>query len=97
VLEGARPLLSAGKISLAQFEYNHRWVATRSFLKDVFDLLEGLPYTVVRLMPDRVEVLDIWHPELERFFEANYAVVHRDVLDRLEVHRGRFDVSNTYA
>ena len=97
VLEGARPLLSAEKISVAQFEYNHRWVATRSFLKDVFDMLEDLPYTVVRLMPDRVEVLDSWHPELERFFEANYAVVHRAALERLDVHCGRFDASNTYA
>lgn len=97
VLEGARPLLASESISVAQFEYNHRWVATRSFLKDVFDMVEGLPYFVVRLMPDHVEVIDCWHPELERFFEANYAVVHHGAAERLKIHRGRFDAYNTYA
>jgi len=97
VLEGARPLLAAGRISVAQFEYNHRWIVTRSYLKDVFDMIEGLPYAVVRLMPKHVEILNGWHPELERFFEANYAVVLSTALHRLEVHSGRFDVSNTYA
>lgn len=97
VFEGARPLLAAERISVAQFEYNHRWVATRSFLKDVFDMLEGLPYSIVRLMPDHVEFIDGWHPEFERFFEANYAIVHRSSLNTQRVWRGRFDASNTYA
>jgi FkbM family methyltransferase len=97
VLEGAQPLFAADRISVAQFEYNHRWVATRSFLKDVFEMLDGLPYAVARLMPDHVELIDGWHPELERYFEANFAVIHQATLPRLAVLRGRFDASNTYA
>ncbi|MBB4200276.1 FkbM family methyltransferase [Rhodoblastus sphagnicola] len=97
VLEGMQPLLAEERISVAQFEYNHRWVATRSFFKDVFDMVEGLPYSVARLMPDHVEVIEQWHPEVERFFEANYAVVRHADLPRLDARRGCFDGSNTYA
>jgi FkbM family methyltransferase len=97
VLQGAIDLFKAGKIDVAQFEYNHRWVYSRSFLKDIFDLLDGLPYSIARIRPNRLEILSEWHPELERFFEANYAIVHHSVLDWFPVMNGRFDSSNTYS
>lgn len=97
VLKGAIDLFREGRIDVAQFEYNHRWVYSRSFLKDVFDLLEGLPYSVARIRRDRLEVFEGWHPEMERFFEANYAIVAESALDWFPLLRGRFDESNTYA
>jgi FkbM family methyltransferase len=97
VLRGARPLLEAGRIDVLQFEYNHRWVYARAFLKDVFDLIEGLPYAVARIRRNGIEVLDAWHPELERFFEANYVLIRRPALDWFRTRRGSFDASNTYA
>jgi FkbM family methyltransferase len=97
VLQGAIDLFKAGKVDVAQFEYNHRWVYSRSFLKDVFDLLDGLPYSIARIRADRLENLGEWHPEMERFFEANYAIVHDSALDWFPVLNGRFDSSNTYA
>jgi len=97
ILRGALDMLRAERIDIFQFEYNHRWVFSRFFLADVFELVEGLPYSVARIMPDGVEILPGWRPELERFFEANYALVRRPALDWLDCRRGRYDDSNTYA
>jgi FkbM family methyltransferase len=96
VLRGARGLLTAGQVDAFQFEYNHRWVFARSFLRDVFDLAAGLPYSVARIMPDHIETLPAWHPELERYFEANYMLVHERALPWFSVKAGRFDDSNVY-
>src|SRR5262249_53665962 len=38
VMRGASIMLSRGAIGIVQFEYNWRWVFSRTFLKDVFDL-----------------------------------------------------------
>ena len=89
VLKGAKALLREERIDVLQFEYNHRWVFGHAFLKDVFEFVEELPYDVVRF--------ESWHPELERFFQSNYAQVHRRALVWFTRHRGRFDTSNTYA
>jgi FkbM family methyltransferase len=97
VIMGARDLLAARRIDVMQFEYNHRWVFSRSFLKDVFDLVRGLPYRVGKLEPRGIEVYEAWHPEIERFFQSNYVLIHEPVLSWLDVRYGAFDVSNTYA
>lgn len=96
VLRGAAPLLAKGRIGLFQFEYNHCWISTRSFLRDVFDLVEGFPYHVCKVVPDGIDAYESWHPELETFFETNYLLVRNDLLDVFEVRRGRFGASNTY-
>lgn len=80
VIRGAMPLLRAGAISVLQFEYNHRWVYSRNFLRDVFVEVEDLPYRVAKLQPDCLLIFDQWHPEMERYFEGNYALVHTDAL-----------------
>jgi FkbM family methyltransferase len=97
VIEGARTLLADGRIDVLQFEYNHRWVFSRSFLKDVFELVKGLPYCLGKLEPRWIEVYDAWHPELERYFQSNYVLVRAPALDWFDVRRGTFDASNTYA
>lgn len=97
VIAGARPLLAERRIAVLQFEYNHRWILARSFLKDVFDTVSGLPYHVARIMPGHIELLPVWHPELDRFFEANYLLVRDDALTWFDARAGRFDDTNTYA
>jgi FkbM family methyltransferase len=76
VIEGAMELLTAGRIGVLQFEYNYRWIHARNYLKDVFDLLRNTPYRVAKVCSTALEVYVEWHPELERFFETNYALVH---------------------
>jgi FkbM family methyltransferase len=72
VLAGAEESLKAGIVSVAQFEYNHRWVHARHFLKDAFDLLEPLGYRIGKLTPLGVETYSGWDPDLETFVEGNY-------------------------
>lgn len=99
VLRGAEPLLREGRIDAFQFEYNHRWIYARQFLKDVFDFVRGsgAPYHIARVRPGCLEVLPCWHPELERFFEANYVLVHHDCAKTFNLYFGSYDASNTYA
>ena len=72
VLRGARGLLAEHRIAVVQFEYNHRWVFSRTFLCDAFDLLTGLGYQVGKLTPRGVEFYPGWDPELETFVHGNY-------------------------
>jgi hypothetical protein len=39
-------------------------------------------------------VLDHWHPELERYFEANYLIVNARALEWFDARRGWFNESN---
>jgi len=80
VLQGARDSLMIGRIGVVQFEYNHRWIHARSYLKDVFDLVESTPYRVAKVCSTSLEIYAAWHPELERFFETNYALVHERLI-----------------
>lgn len=80
VLEGARGMLTSGSIGAVQFEYNHRWVLSRHFLKDAFDLLMPLGHTLGKLTPHGVEVYpDGWDWELESFVEGNYVAFTPEV------------------
>jgi FkbM family methyltransferase len=83
VLRGAQGLLAEQRISIAQFEYNHRWVYARSFLRDAFDLLEPLGYYLGKLTPHAVEFYPGWDPELETFVEGNYVACTPLVAARL--------------
>ncbi len=96
VIQGARLLLRDGRIGLFQFEYNHRWIGTRSFLRDAFDLVDTRRYRVCKVVPDGIESYAGWHPELETFFEANFLLVRDDLLKPFRVREGRFDASNVY-
>jgi FkbM family methyltransferase len=96
VIKGALPLLREGRIGVFQFEYNVRWIASRSFLKDVFDLAEGLPYQIGKLVSGGIELYQEWHQELERFIETNYVLVRNDLIAAAGAQSGRFDAYNTY-
>jgi FkbM family methyltransferase len=72
VLRGARTLLAQQRISVAQFEYNHRWIYARCYLRDAFDLLAPLGYRLGKLTPSGVEFYPGWDADLETFVEGNY-------------------------
>jgi FkbM family methyltransferase len=96
VLRGATGPMADRRIGLIQFEYNHCWISTRSFLRDVFDLVENLPYRVCKVVPGGLDAYDAWHQELETFFETNYVLVREDLLEVFDVRPGSFNASNTY-
>ena len=72
VLRGAKRLLEHKAIGALQFEYNHRWVMSRAFLRDAFALLGPLGYRVGKVTPRGIEFYDRWHPDLETFSQGNY-------------------------
>jgi FkbM family methyltransferase len=94
VLQGGQSLLQHQRISVVQFEYNHRWVYARAFLRDVFELVKGLPYRVGKVTPSHVELFNAWHPELERFFETNYVCIHNQALTWFRHRTATADASN---
>ncbi|MFB9236887.1 FkbM family methyltransferase [Plantactinospora siamensis] len=83
VLSGAGGCLAAQRISVVQFEYNHRWVYPRRFLKDVFDLAQPHGYRVGKLTPRGVEGYPGWDPDLETFIEGNYVLCTEEAAERL--------------
>lgn len=95
VIRGALALLADEKISVLQFEYNHRWIFARNFLRDAFMSIEKLPYKLAMLQPDHILIFGEWNPELDRFFEGNYALVHVDALDWFPTKRVSWDRYNT--
>lgn len=72
VLRGAQKLIASHRISVAQFEYNHRWINARSYLRDSFELLQPHGYRLGKLTPSGVEFYPAWEAELETFVEGNY-------------------------
>ncbi len=83
VLRGARRLFADQRISIAQFEYNHRWVYSRSFLRDAFALLEPLDYRLGKVTPRGVEFYPGWDVDLETFVEGNYVACVPGVAERM--------------
>ncbi len=96
VMYGAKKLFDQQKIMAFQFEYNHRWVYSRHFLKDVFDLIKDKFYRIGKLTPAGIEIYENWHPELEKFFEGNYIVLHPEATHWFTTISGEFDIFNTY-
>jgi FkbM family methyltransferase len=94
VIRGALGLLKASRIDVLQFEYNHRWIYSRSFLKDVFDLIQHAPYHVAKVCSDGLEAYTEWHPELEKYFETNYALIHEKFLASLDCRLFRIGHGN---
>lgn len=86
VIEGARGLLVTAAIGIVQFEYNHRWISSRRYLLDAFDLLRPLGYTLGKLTPIGVETYpDGWDWELETFIEGNYVAFTPEVGQHLNI------------
>lgn len=96
VLRGAKRLFDEQRVMACQFEYNHRWVYSRHYLKDVFDMFEGTVYSVGKITPNGIELYQGWHPELERFFEGNYILLHSAALNWFTTMTGNYDAHNTY-
>jgi FkbM family methyltransferase len=72
VMAGASEMLDRNAIRILQFEYNHRWIGSREYLRDVFALLEPKGYSIGKLLGQRVEFYPRWLWELETCTEANY-------------------------
>lgn len=94
IMRGMKPVLSLGQVEVAQFEYNARWLSSAGSMRAVFDLADETSYRVCRLTRNGLEAYSCWNSEIDRFFEANYALVRRDILLDLDHREMRWSDSN---
>jgi FkbM family methyltransferase len=78
VLRGGQKLFADGRLQVVQFEYNHRWIYARHFLRDAFEFLCDWQYQIGKVTPEGVEFYREWHPELEKFVEGNYVACREE-------------------
>lgn len=83
VIRGASGSLADGLVGFLQFEYNHRWLACHRSMLDVFDLVQPFPYQIGHLVPEGIELIPEWTPEVDRFFESNFALIREDFASHL--------------
>ena len=83
VLRGARTLLAEHRIAVAQFEYNHRWILGRFYLRDAFEFLLALGYRVGKVTPRGVEFYPRWDTDLETFVAGNYLACDSEAASKL--------------
>lgn len=80
VFQGAGETLRQGKVEFIQFEFNEMNVYSRTFFKDIYDLI-GKDYAFFRLLPDGMAPLGDYSPLLyELFVYQNIAAVRKDSL-----------------
>jgi len=91
---GGRSLFDDETIGLMQFEYNWRWIGFGHWLRDVFAFIQDRPYALGRLTNENIEIYKAWNPELERYIQTNYVLVHKDILSLLPHRVVVFDGSN---
>lgn len=94
ILRAIGPLLERGAIGVLQFEYNWRWLPNRGSLYEVFRLIDGTDYRLARIYPDGPAIFPAWNAELDRYFEANYALIRNDVATALGAVRLSWEASN---
>lgn len=97
VIRGAARLLERGRVWFLQFEYNSRWVYSRHYLKDVFEFIAGTRYKLSKVTPGGLELYESWHPELERFFDGNYALIRDDLVRQITTRSVSVDSAATFA
>lgn len=94
ILRSLVPLLNAKTFGAIQFEYNWRWLMNRGSLREVFELIEGTPYRLARVAPGGPVVINRWNAELDRYFEANYALISDEMIAAIGARRGDWDDAN---
>lgn len=96
VIAGMSSLLENGRVGIVQFEYNHLWLLTGASFARLFAMIKDWPYDVARVTATGLEIFPGWNPEMDRFFECNYALVRRPVPLSMGTKTGVWDASNVY-
>jgi FkbM family methyltransferase len=78
VLTGAKGLLARRAIDMLQFEYNQRWIFSRHYLLDAFELLVPFGYRIGKITARGIEFYRAWDYELESWREANFLACRED-------------------
>jgi FkbM family methyltransferase len=82
ILEGASQSLQKGLIQILQFEYGGTYIDSRRLLKDAFQIVAGLDYTVFLIAPDRLIAYPRYDQRLENFQYKNFVIFHHTAIER---------------
>jgi FkbM family methyltransferase len=72
VIDGASRSLASGIVKTIQFEYGGTWIDSRTFLIDVWRLLENQGYRFYKVAPDRLVPQAQYETVYENFQYCNY-------------------------
>ncbi len=90
VLAGAGELLSRSAIDLLMFEYNCTWIETRTFLRDVVERFEKLPYQLFRLYHGFLAPFHYTHKDERHDLGCNFIGVSKQRLAKGDLPIRRF-------
>jgi len=76
VLKGFSGLLSRRPIPIIQFEYGHQCIPARVYLRDFYEYLTPLGYSIGRLFPGGARISEYRDIRDEHFRSGNYIAVH---------------------
>lgn len=82
VILGAKEMLKRQAIGVVQFEYNRRWIGSRHYLRDVFNIINPLGYSIGKITPHGVEFYPRWEWEMETYQGPNYLACTQEWLPR---------------
>lgn len=94
ILQGAHDLLGSDRIRVIQFEYNHRWLDWGYSLRDVFEIAILHHLEVMKVTPHGLIHFRAWHPEVDRFFDANFVLVNPRIINLDNVLTAKFSSRN---
>ena len=80
VILGCSDMFNKEKIGLMQFEYNWRWLIANSNLQRVFDSFKKSNYFIGKACKNEIQIIESWNQELDKFYEANYIIIHKNYL-----------------
>ena len=80
VIMGCKEMFKNNRIIALQFEYNWRWINSKSYLKNVFDYFNDTNYLIGKITSNEVQIINDWNPELEKFYESNYLIINKDYI-----------------
>jgi len=77
VLTGAKRMLETERINVIQFEYNNTHIDSRVFLKDFFELFKETNYSLYKIHPKRLRLVERYDFRMENFQYQNWAIIRK--------------------
>ncbi|MFW9881708.1 MAG: FkbM family methyltransferase [Candidatus Thorarchaeota archaeon] len=80
VLKGGKKMIENNHIDIIQFEYGGCYIDANVFLRDIFNLFEGLNYNFYKIYPNYVKPVKSYNPRYENFQYQNWLIIRKDFI-----------------
>ncbi|MFX1274385.1 MAG: FkbM family methyltransferase [Promethearchaeota archaeon] len=78
VLKGGKKMFENSQVDIIQFEYGGCYIDAHIFLKDIFDLFEGLNYNFYKIFPKYINYIKSYDFRFENFQYQNWLIIRKD-------------------